>query len=117
LLKAVDIHKLIQDLADELQEWEEGSDPTPTAALLQKYLDAMCATLACRRSIKGGQAFSLLEMNALLRAIEATPHSGQCNHGRPTSVCLNLKDIEKLFGRGKFLRKSIQQIVMALLTK
>ena len=87
-----DIQGLVRDLADELAEWG-------TALALSDRLSEICATLACHSSVRAGRKLSGAEMNALLRQMEATPLSGQCNHGRPTHVALALADIEKLFGR------------------
>jgi DNA mismatch repair protein MutL len=67
--------------------------------LLQERLAAVCSSLACHGSVRAGRRLTGEEMNALLRAMETTPHSGQCNHGRPTYVELRLADIERLFGR------------------
>jgi len=89
---ATDVAGLVRDLADELAEWGA------TTALSERLLD-VCATLACHGSVRAGRRLSLPEMNALLRRMETTPLSGQCNHGRPTHVVLGLTDIEKLFGR------------------
>ena len=66
---------------------------------LRERLDQVSGTLACHGSVRAGRRLSAEEMNALLRQMEATPHSGQCNHGRPTYVELKLADIERLFGR------------------
>jgi DNA mismatch repair protein MutL len=92
LLGACDAAALIRDLADDIAELGE-------ALSLADRLEAVCSTLACHGSVRAGRRLTLPEMNALLREMEATPHSGQCNHGRPTSVALGLGDIEKLFGR------------------
>ncbi|HHI70638.1 MAG TPA: DNA mismatch repair protein MutL, partial [Rhodobacteraceae bacterium] len=66
---------------------------------VQARLEAVLSSVACHGSIRSGRRMQADEMNALLREMEATPHSGQCNHGRPTYVELKLKDIERLFGR------------------
>jgi DNA mismatch repair protein MutL len=92
LLGEVDVQGLVRDLADELAELGE-------ALALQSALEAVCSTMACHGSVRAGRLLNAAEMNALLRQMEATPHSGQCNHGRPTYVELKLADIERLFGR------------------
>ena len=92
LLGVCDIQGLVRQLADDLAEWGE------TLALKDKLAD-LCGTLACHGSVRAGRRLNATEMNALLRQMEATPHSGQCNHGRPTYVELKLADIERLFGR------------------
>ncbi len=89
---APDLPALVRDLAAELAE-------RGAAEALAERLDARLATAACRASVMAGRRLSLAEMDALLRAMEATPHAGQCNHGRPTYVSLRLADIERLFGR------------------
>ncbi|MDD9841864.1 MAG: DNA mismatch repair protein MutL, partial [Alphaproteobacteria bacterium] len=66
---------------------------------LKEKLEEFCGTLACHTSVRAGRRLNGEEMNALLRDMEATPHAGQCNHGRPTYVELKLAEIEKLFGR------------------
>jgi DNA mismatch repair protein MutL len=92
LLGEVDVKGLVRDLADEIEEFG--------AALgLKERLEEVCGTLACHGSVRAGRRLNLAEMDALLRQMEATPHSGQCNHGRPTYVELQLADIERLFGR------------------
>ncbi len=92
VLKAKDIKALVTDLADELQAFDQ-------ALSLKERLDHVVATMACHGSVRAGRILSVAEMNALLREMEVTPHSGQCNHGRPTWVKLGHGDIEKLFGR------------------
>ena len=92
LLGRADAAALVRDLADDLAAW--GS-----AVTLKERLDGVAATMACHGSVRAGRALSLAEMNALLREMEVTPHSGQCNHGRPTWVRLAKPDIERLFGR------------------
>jgi DNA mismatch repair protein MutL len=92
MLGTVDAAALVRDLADELAELGE-------AFSLKEKLEDVCGTIACHGSVRAGRRLNIDEMNALLREMEATPHSGQCNHGRPTYVELKLSDIEKLFGR------------------
>jgi DNA mismatch repair protein MutL len=92
LLKAGSAQGLVSDLADELAAFD-------TALSLKERLDLVAATMACHGSVRAGRLLSVAEMNALLREMEVTPHSGQCNHGRPTWVKLAHGDIEKLFGR------------------
>jgi len=87
-----DIGGLIVDLADELAAYDE-------ALSLKERLNHVAATMACHGSVRAGRILSVAEMNALLREMEVTPHSGQCNHGRPTWIKLGHGDIEKLFGR------------------
>jgi DNA mismatch repair protein MutL len=92
LLGAADVQGLIRDIADDLAE--HGA-----ALSLKERMAEVCGTMACHGSVRSGRVLSAPEMNALLRQMEATPHSGQCNHGRPTYVELKLHDLEKLFGR------------------
>ncbi len=92
LLGQADPTGLVTDLADELAAFDE-------ALSLRERLDAIAGTIACHGSVRAGRILSVAEMNALLREMEATPHSGQCNHGRPTWVKLAHGDIERLFGR------------------
>ncbi len=91
-LRGPDINKLLADLAAEIAE-------LGSALSLQERLDHVEATIACHGSVRAGRVLSVAEMNALLREMEVTPRSGQCNHGRPTWVKLAHSDIEKLFGR------------------
>ncbi|MCH8860890.1 MAG: DNA mismatch repair endonuclease MutL [Proteobacteria bacterium] len=92
ILGHCDIKALIRDLADDLAEMDQTQS-------LEERLNEVSATMACHGSVRAGRRLTADEMNALLREMEATPHSGQCNHGRPTYVELKLADIEKLFGR------------------
>jgi DNA mismatch repair protein MutL len=92
LLGDIDVKGLVRDLAREAMSESQGS-------LLLQRLEAVCSTMACHGSVRAGRRLTAEEMNALLREMEATPHSGQCNHGRPTYVELKLGDIERLFGR------------------
>jgi DNA mismatch repair protein MutL len=92
LLGETDVQGLVRDLADELAELGD-------ALALKERLEQVCGTLACHGSVRAGRRLTQAEMDALLRQMEATPHSGQCNHGRPTYVELRLADIERLFGR------------------
>jgi DNA mismatch repair protein MutL len=92
ILGDTDIQGLVRDLADDLAELEQG-------ITLTERIDYVLATMACHGSVRSGRRMRQEEMDALLREMEATPHSGQCNHGRPTYVELKLKDIERLFGR------------------
>ena len=94
LLAGGDIRGLVRDLAREAQGEREGD-----GTLLKERLEAVCATMACHGSVRAGRRLTPEEMNALLREMEATPRSGQCNHGRPTYVEVKLADIERLFGR------------------
>ncbi len=92
LLGGGDVKGLVSDLADELAAFDQ-------ALSLKEKLDAVAGTMACHGSVRAGRVLSVAEMNALLREMEVTPHSGQCNHGRPTWIKLAHGDIEKLFGR------------------
>ena len=86
------MQKLVKDLAAEIAEW--GS-----AYALSDKIHHICATIACHGSVRAGRSLNIEEMNRLLRDMEKTEHSGQCNHGRPTYVKIRLADIEKLFER------------------
>jgi DNA mismatch repair protein MutL len=92
LLGKTDAGGLLRDLAEHMAEWDE-------ALPLERRLLHVAATMACHGSVRAGRRLKPEEMNALLREMEDTPNSGQCNHGRPTYVELKLSDIEKLFGR------------------
>ena len=92
MLGEIDAGALVRDLAEHLAEWDE-------ALPLERRLMHVAATMACYGSVRAGRRLKPDEMNALLREMEATPNSGQCNHGRPTYVELKLSDIERLFGR------------------
>jgi DNA mismatch repair protein MutL len=92
-----DVQALIRDIADDLAQ--NGPSIDGGALLLEERLDHVLATMACHGSVRAGRVLGVAEMNALLREMERTPRSGQCNHGRPTWVKLAHGDIEKLFGR------------------
>jgi DNA mismatch repair protein MutL len=92
LLGNSDVHKLVHDVADQLAEWDNIS-------IVMERLEEIAARMACHGSVRSGRRLRAEEMNKLLREMEATPHSGQCIHGRPTYVQLSKVDIEKLFGR------------------
>jgi DNA mismatch repair protein MutL len=92
LLGEIDAQALVRNLAEHMAEWDE-------ALPLERRLMHVAATMACYGSVRAGRRLKPEEMNALLREMEATPNSGQCNHGRPTYVELKLTDIERLFGR------------------
>ena len=92
LLGDTDVKGLVRDLMDSVLS-EGGTTP------LRDRLEAVCASMACHGSVRAGRRLTAPEMNALLREMEATPFSGQCNHGRPTYVELRRGDIERLFGR------------------
>jgi DNA mismatch repair protein MutL len=92
ILGEVNAKNMVMDVLDELSDW--GS-----SQLVQEKIEAILSRVACHGSIRSGRRMRAEEMNALLREMEATPHSGQCNHGRPTYIELKLSDIERLFGR------------------
>ncbi|MPZ59414.1 MAG: DNA mismatch repair endonuclease MutL [Rhizobiales bacterium] len=92
MLGEIDAQRLMRDLAEHMAEWDDGLP-------LERRLMHVAATMACYGSVRAGRRLKPEEMNALLREMEATPNSGQCNHGRPTYVELKLSDIERLFGR------------------
>jgi DNA mismatch repair protein MutL len=92
LLGKADAKSLLRDLSEHMAEWDEQLP-------LERRLMHVAATMACHGSVRAGRRLKPEEMNALLREMEVTPNSGQCNHGRPTYIELKLADIEKLFGR------------------
>jgi len=92
LLGKTDVGALLRDMADEIAEFDDSQ-------ALRDRLEEICGTIACHGSVRAGRALTVDEMNALLRQMEATPNSGQCNHGRPTYVELKKTDLEKLFDR------------------
>ena len=92
MLGDTDVIGLVRDIADDLAENDQ-------ALALKERLEEVCSRMACHGSVRAGRRLTAAEMDALLRQMEATPHSGQCNHGRPTYVELKLADIERLFGR------------------
>jgi DNA mismatch repair protein MutL len=92
LMGEIDAGALIRDLCEHLAEWD-------ATLPLERSLLHVAATMACHGSVRAGRRLKPDEMNALLREMETTPNSGQCNHGRPTYVELKLADIERLFGR------------------
>ncbi|WP_349359616.1 DNA mismatch repair endonuclease MutL [Stappia sp.] len=92
MLGQIDIRGLVRDLADDLAEWDK-------TTRVRERLDHVAATMACHGSVRAGRRLRPAEMDQLLRDMEATPNSGQCNHGRPTWIELKLSDIERLFGR------------------
>ena len=92
ILNSENIGKLISDILDELADLENSES-------LEKKIDAVLSRIACHGSIRSGRRLRIEEMNSLLREMENTPNSGQCNHGRPTHISLKLSDLERLFGR------------------
>ena len=92
LFGEMDVAGLVRDLADDFAEYDAG-------LALKERFEEVLGNMACRGSVRAGRRLNAEEMNALLRQMESTPHSGQCNHGRPTYVELKLADIERLFGR------------------
>ncbi|UAB77104.1 DNA mismatch repair endonuclease MutL [Erythrobacter sp. SCSIO 43205] len=97
VIAKADTGKLLRDLADDIAK--HGKQEDSGSLLLAERLEYVLATMACHGSVRAGRVLSVAEMNALLREMEATPRSGQCNHGRPTWVKLDMQDVEKLFGR------------------
>jgi DNA mismatch repair protein MutL len=91
-LGVIDVRGLIYDVADDLTMFDD-------ILALRERLSSVYARFACHHSVRAGRTMSLEEMNHLLREMEVTPHSGQCSHGRPTYIQLQLNEIERLFGR------------------
>ncbi|MCJ2070330.1 DNA mismatch repair endonuclease MutL [Methylobacterium sp. J-030] len=100
-LLGASVRDLVTDIVDALESSgdEEGGDAATEGGPLGRRLDAVLSRMSCHGSVRAGRRLRPEEMNALLREMEATPNSGQCNHGRPTSIELKLSDIERLFGR------------------
>lgn len=92
LLKDAAIKKMVADLADEMAEWG-------ATTVVENKINHIAATMACHGSVRAGRRLNIAEMNHLLREMERTPHSAQCNHGRPTYVRLEVADLERLFHR------------------
>ena len=92
MLGEMNVQAMIQELADNIREFGE-------TLALKDSIEKLSGTMACHGSVRAGRSLSIAEMNALLRQMEQTPLSGQCNHGRPTYIELSRKDIETLFGR------------------
>ena len=92
LLNCIDIKKLVSAIVDDFKIYDQ-------QVSLGKKINHFLATFACHHSIRAGRSLSIREMNDLLREMEKIDHTGQCNHGRPTYIKLNLKAIEKLFER------------------
>ncbi len=92
ILGDCNVQKLVRNIIDDLLEFDSQIN-------FSELLNHILATYACHHSIRSGRRMNITEMNSLLREMEGTPHSGQCNHGRPTYIELKLSDIEKLFGR------------------
>ena len=91
-LSHANIAAILKDLADDVRELEQ-------ITTIDERINHVLATMACHHSVRAGRVLRIEEMNALLREMEVTPNSGQCNHGRPTFIELKLGDIERLFGR------------------
>ena len=92
LLKDSNVEQLVRDVLSDVLEFG-------TSERIQANHDDLLSPMACHGSVRAGRRLNDAEMNALLREMEATPNSGQCNHGRPTWVRLSLADVERLFGR------------------
>ena len=92
ILSKSNIKKMFKDVVNELSEIGDSD-------ILETHINRICSSMACHGSIRAGREMYQEEMNNLLREMESTPYSGQCNHGRPTYIKLDLADIEKLFGR------------------